>query len=93
MKKRFTGQATYEHLCVEARARKFLSRSDYIEKLFKHLQLLFNLGCAFASRRRTIQSTPPVYLRSGLAECSASHASLTAVGARCHLSRHFGQFD
>jgi len=41
-------QATYARLCVEARARKFRSWSDYIEKLLKHLQLLFNLGCAFA---------------------------------------------
>jgi hypothetical protein len=52
MKKLFTGQATYEQLCVEARARKFPSWSDYIEKLLKHLQLLFNLGSALASRCR-----------------------------------------
>jgi hypothetical protein len=37
MKKLLAGQATYEQLCVEARARKFSSWSDYIEKLLKHL--------------------------------------------------------
>ena len=34
-------QATYARLCVEARARKFRSWSDYIEKLLQHLSLLF----------------------------------------------------
>ena len=43
-------QATYGRLCVEAGARKFRSWSNYIEKLLKHLQLFFNLGCAFMPR-------------------------------------------
>jgi len=40
IKKLLRDQATYARLCAEARARKFRSWSDYIEKLFKHLQLL-----------------------------------------------------
>jgi len=43
LKNWLTDQATYARLCVEARARKFRSWSDYVEKLLKHLQLLFNL--------------------------------------------------
>jgi glycosyltransferase involved in cell wall biosynthesis len=52
IKKLLTDQATYARLCVEARARKFRSWSDYIEKLLKHLQLLFNL----AARSREVSS-------------------------------------
>jgi hypothetical protein len=52
IKKLLTDQATYARLCVEARARKFRSWSDYTEKLLKHLQLLFNL----AARSREVSS-------------------------------------
>jgi glycosyltransferase involved in cell wall biosynthesis len=39
IRKLLTDQETYTRLCAEARARKFRSWSDYIEKFLKHLQL------------------------------------------------------
>jgi len=41
IKKLLRDQATYGRLREEARARKFGSWSDYIEKLLQHLSLLF----------------------------------------------------
>ncbi len=41
IKRLLTDQATYARLSAEARARKFGSWSDYIEKLLQHLSLLF----------------------------------------------------
>jgi len=39
MKKLLGDQEAYARLCAEARARRFRSWSEYIEKLLKHLQL------------------------------------------------------
>jgi glycosyltransferase involved in cell wall biosynthesis len=39
IKNLLTDQQTYSRLCTEARARKFRSWSDYIEKLLEHLQV------------------------------------------------------
>jgi glycosyltransferase involved in cell wall biosynthesis len=39
IRKLLTDQETYARLCVEARARKFRTWSDYVEKLLEHLQL------------------------------------------------------
>jgi len=39
MKKLLSDQEAYARLCAEARARRFRSWSEYIEKLLKHLQL------------------------------------------------------
>jgi glycosyltransferase involved in cell wall biosynthesis len=39
IKNLLTDQQTYSRLCTEARARKFRSWSDYVEKLLEHLQV------------------------------------------------------
>src|SRR5207244_12625157 len=39
IKNLLTDQQTYSRLCTEARARKFRSWSDYIEKFLEHLQV------------------------------------------------------
>ena len=46
LKKLLTDQKTYMQLCLQARARKFRSWADYIEKLLDHLP-------ERASRQRT----------------------------------------